>query len=270
MSSGFTACVAPKFLARSCFDSTGSTATISAAPAIRAPWIAEIPTPPQPITATDEPGEIAAVLIAAPTPVVTPQPTNETISSGMSGSTFTTAFSGMIISSAKVPSPVIPPICLPSTMKCGVMAICSMVSQRFACPRRHALQVRHAGVNARITGSPAATSVTPAPTSFTIPAPSCPSTQGVPDGIVPFCADTSEWQTPLDTIFTWTSPGPRSVSETSSRTSSSLFRSHRTAAFMRFLLGYGDTGCARSRAAYPKEPEGGKPGPETRTAGWMA
>ena len=67
---------------------------------MRAPWMAEMPIPPAPITATDEPGSIAAVLMAAPTPVVTPQPISETISSGMSASTFTTAFSGMMSSSA--------------------------------------------------------------------------------------------------------------------------------------------------------------------------
>jgi hypothetical protein len=38
------------------------------APAIRAPWSAESPTPPQPITATLLPGAIFAVLSAAPTP----------------------------------------------------------------------------------------------------------------------------------------------------------------------------------------------------------
>jgi hypothetical protein len=57
-----------------------STATIVAAPQIRAPWMAEMPTPPQPITTTVEPGFTCAVLIAAPTPVITPQPTSEATS----------------------------------------------------------------------------------------------------------------------------------------------------------------------------------------------
>ena len=70
------------------FSASVSTATISAAPAMRAPWMAAIPTPPQPITHTDEPGRMRAVLIAAPTPVVTPQPISATTSSGISGSTF--------------------------------------------------------------------------------------------------------------------------------------------------------------------------------------
>ena len=97
---------------------------------MRAPWIAEIPTPPAPKTTTELPGLMAAELIAAPTPVVTPQPISETMSRGMSSSTFTTAASGTIISSAKVPQPVMPPTRLPSIRKCGVTAIIIMASHR--------------------------------------------------------------------------------------------------------------------------------------------
>ena len=75
-SSGLTARVAPKRSAALRLLATGSIATISAAPAIRAPWITLVPTPPAPITATEEPGFTSAVLITAPTPVVTPQPRN--------------------------------------------------------------------------------------------------------------------------------------------------------------------------------------------------
>ncbi len=39
--------------------------------------------PPQPITATVEPGSTFAVLSAAPTPVITPQPTSAALSSGI-------------------------------------------------------------------------------------------------------------------------------------------------------------------------------------------
>ena len=62
------------------------------APPMRAPWITESPTPPQPKTATVEPGSIRAVFSAAPTPVVTPQPMRAARSSGMSSRTFTSAF----------------------------------------------------------------------------------------------------------------------------------------------------------------------------------
>ena len=59
---------------------------------MRAPWIAARPTPPQPNTATVEPGSTRAVFRAAPTPVVTPQPMRAARSNGMSSRTFTIAF----------------------------------------------------------------------------------------------------------------------------------------------------------------------------------
>jgi hypothetical protein len=86
-------------------SSTGSTATIRAAPASRAPWMTEIPTPPQPITSTSEPGSTLAVLTTAPTPVVTPQATSAAISNGMSSATFTAPSTGTTNSSANVPRP---------------------------------------------------------------------------------------------------------------------------------------------------------------------
>src|SRR5262249_23727310 len=151
-------------------------------------------------TATEDPGRTCAVLIDAHTPVVTPHPISETTSSGIEVSTGITAFSGTIISSAKVPQPVMPGTFFPSMMKCGVIAIAIIVSQRLDWPRRHALHFRQAGVKEMMAWSPAFTSVTPGPTSLTIPAPSWPSTTGVGCGMVPFCTETSEWQTPLDTI----------------------------------------------------------------------
>ena len=89
------------------------------APATLAPWMQEMPTPPQPNTTTDEPGVTLAVLMAAPTPVMTPQPTRRPISKGMSSSIFTTPWCGMIISSANVPAPAMPNTGLPSSVKCG-------------------------------------------------------------------------------------------------------------------------------------------------------
>ena len=53
-----------------------------------------MPTPPQPNTTTDEPGVTLAVLMAAPTPVVTPQPMSEAISKGMSSSILIAASCG--------------------------------------------------------------------------------------------------------------------------------------------------------------------------------
>ena len=50
-------CVAPKRRACSSLRSSRSIARISEAPAIRAPWITERPTAPQPITATRAPSQ---------------------------------------------------------------------------------------------------------------------------------------------------------------------------------------------------------------------
>jgi hypothetical protein len=68
-----TTWVAPNSRARSSFPSTTSTAMICRAPAMRAPWITDIPTPPTPSTATVEAGATFARLSTAPTPVTTPQ-----------------------------------------------------------------------------------------------------------------------------------------------------------------------------------------------------
>ena len=60
---------------------------IVVAPASRAPAIAASPTPPQPNTATLSPRRTAPVLIAAPTPAITPQPSSPAAVAGVSGST---------------------------------------------------------------------------------------------------------------------------------------------------------------------------------------
>ena len=72
------------------------------APTIAAAWIALSPMPPQPITATVSPGRTCAVLITAPTPVVTPQPMSAALSSGMSGRIFTSMCSCTSSCSAKL------------------------------------------------------------------------------------------------------------------------------------------------------------------------
>src|SRR3954463_9383684 len=63
-----------------------------------------MPTPPHPNTATVEPGRTSAVLIAAPTPVVTPQPINAATRSGTDGFTVTTLMAGQTVYSAMFPS----------------------------------------------------------------------------------------------------------------------------------------------------------------------
>ena len=86
---------------------------------MRAPWMAEMPTPPQPNTTTDEPGSTLAVLMAAPTPVVTPQPISEAISNGTSSSILTAACSGIVVYSAKVPAPAKPKIGVSPSREAG-------------------------------------------------------------------------------------------------------------------------------------------------------
>ncbi len=66
--------VAPALRARSNFSGWMSTRKIRRAPAMRAPWTAERPTPPPPTTATVEPGATRADLSTEPRPVQTPQP----------------------------------------------------------------------------------------------------------------------------------------------------------------------------------------------------
>ena len=70
--------VAPIDRASSSFRSSMSTAMIRDAPASAEPAIAAMPTPPQPITATVEPRPTLPVLIAAPSPAITPQPSRPT------------------------------------------------------------------------------------------------------------------------------------------------------------------------------------------------
>ena len=79
-----------------------------AAPQTRAPWITLMPTPPQPKTTTVEPGSTLAVLMAAPTPVMTAQPISEATSKGTSSSILMAPCQGMIVSSAHVPAPAMP------------------------------------------------------------------------------------------------------------------------------------------------------------------
>ena len=59
-------------------------AMIVPAPASRAPCTAFRPTAPQPITATEAPASTGATRVAAPTPVITPQPIRQARSNGIS------------------------------------------------------------------------------------------------------------------------------------------------------------------------------------------
>ena len=84
-----------------------SMAMISAAPAMRAPWITLRPTPPQPMTATVSPWRMLAVFMAAPAPVSTPQPMRAATRMSMSFGILTTPDSGTIDTSENVPDAAI-------------------------------------------------------------------------------------------------------------------------------------------------------------------
>ena len=103
----FTVVVAPNCLASASLVSFMSTAMISPAPAMRAPWITLRPTPPQPTTATVSPFLIEAVFNAAPVPVSTPQPMSAATFMSRSSGIFTQPMAGTIETSENVPDAAI-------------------------------------------------------------------------------------------------------------------------------------------------------------------
>src|SRR4051812_42534329 len=158
-----------------------STAMIGLAPASAEPATAAHPTPPQPITATLLPRVTAPVLIAAPNPAITPQPSSPTTAGSADGSTFvhcpecTSVFS----MNAPIPSAGLSsvPARSPSASVIFWSALC-VLKQYHGWPRRHARQSPQTARQLRTTKSPGATLVTPSPTDSTVPAASWPSRNG--------------------------------------------------------------------------------------------
>src|SRR5215208_1667014 len=85
-------------------------------------------------------------------------------------------------------------------------------------PVLQALQMPQLARVLRTTCWPGLTEVTPAPTSATMPAPSCPRTDGDGHGMVPSSTLTSLWHRPALVTWTLTSPGPGSFTSTPSAT----------------------------------------------------
>jgi hypothetical protein len=178
-SAGSTAWVAPTRRLASRRPAAGSTARMVAAPAMRAPWTTDWPTPPQPITATLAPGCTPAVLRAAPSPVVTPQPSRASCSSGRSVVTGTIDASSTTMASAKVPHPHTAVAVRPSGRAKRVAArTAGPSSQWLDRPFTHHQQLPQAGDTEASTRSPTAARRTSAPTASTIPHPSWPGTIG--------------------------------------------------------------------------------------------
>jgi hypothetical protein len=142
---------------------------IVAAPANRAPRIAPSPTPPQPITATESPRVTPPVLIAAPMPAITPQPSSPTAAGRACGSTFVHWPAWTSVFSANAPMPSAGDNSVPSTSAILCVALC-VLKQYHGLPLRHARQSPQTARQFNTTKSPGATSVTPAPTVSTTPA----------------------------------------------------------------------------------------------------
>ena len=212
--------VAPTARLASRRDVAGSMAMMMEAPAIRAPCTTDWPTPPQPMTATDEPGVTCAVFRAAPRPVVTPQPSRASCSSGSEVVTETTDASSTTISSANVPQPHTAVAHWPSaSSNLGVLETTGPRTQWFEQPLRHHQQLPHAGDTEARTRSPTATRLTSGPTCSTVPHASWPGTRGRGRVDRPSMTVTSVWQMPLAAIRTRTSRGPTEGTGRSSMTS---------------------------------------------------
>ena len=131
------------------------------------------------------PGATAAVLIAAPSPVESPQAKRQACSKGASGSIFASAISGITVYSAKVEQPMKWRIPSPSreirVVPSGRRPLfCSsrIAMQRFVRGSTQWTHSRHCGEKRVTTWSPGEREETPAPTLSTTPAPSWPSTVG--------------------------------------------------------------------------------------------
>ena len=98
--------VAPSLRASSNLLSLTSIAMIRLALAMVAPMMADSPMPPMPKMATVSPSLTLAVFNTAPMPVVTPQPSRQTSSSGASLLTLASEISGSTVYSEKVEQPM--------------------------------------------------------------------------------------------------------------------------------------------------------------------
>src|SRR6478735_2841503 len=176
--------VAPKSRAQLSFWASVSTAMIVFAPTRAAPAMAASPTPPQPITATVSLRPTAPVLMAAPRPAITPQPSSPATAGSASGSTLVHWPAATSVLSAKAPMPSAGVSSVPSVSVIFCSAL-NVSKQYHGLPR---LQARHCPQTARqfsTTKSPGATEVTPGPTDSTVPAASWPSRNGYSSLIPP-------------------------------------------------------------------------------------
>ena len=154
-----------------------STAMIGDAPAMRAPSMAALPTPPHPNTATESPRPTPPVLSAAPRPAITPQPRSPAASGRAAGSTLVHWPDATSVLSAKAPMPSAGESSVPSARVIFCVALW-VLKQYHGLPLRQARHWPHTARQLRMTKSPGATSVTPSPTWLTTPAASWPRRNG--------------------------------------------------------------------------------------------
>ena len=147
------------------------------APASRAPATAAAPTPPQPITATVLPRPTLPVLIAAPRPAITPQPSRPTAAGRADGSTLVHCPAATSVLSANAPMPSAGDSSVPSSRVIFWVAL-KVLKQYHGSPRVQARQVPQTARQLSTTKSPGATRSTPSPTDSTTPAASWPSRNG--------------------------------------------------------------------------------------------
>ena len=127
-----------------------STAMILFAPATRAPAIAAAPTPPQPMTATESPRVTAPVLIAAPSPAITPQPSSPATSGAAAGSTLVHCPAATSVFSANAPIPSAGESSVPSSRVIFWVAL-NVAKQYHGRPRLQARQVPQTARQFRMT-----------------------------------------------------------------------------------------------------------------------
>ena len=210
-----TKSVAPNACAMSRFRGLVSTAMICEAPARAAPWITLRPMPPTPMTRTVAPSGTFARFSTAPMPVSTPQPISDADASGTSAGigmhwlALTTVRSENTEALAKEYAGA------PRQVNgCGRSP--NVERHIVGRPESQYWQAPQLPSVDRTTWSPSLTVVTDEPTASTTPAPSCPSTTGVGNGIVPLITDRSLWHSPAASIRTTTSPASGSLTDRSS------------------------------------------------------
>ncbi len=122
--------------------------------------------------------------IAAPSPAITPQPSNPAAVGDADGSTFVAWPAATNVFSANAPMPSAGESSVPSGSVIFCVALC-VAKQYQGRPRRQARHSPHTARQLRITKSPGATDVTSGPTASTIPAASWPSRNGKSSLIAP-------------------------------------------------------------------------------------